>query len=160
MAPKIITQHRDAPIIIFGNTYQGADQIGCRKKGTEIIPIPNEHKFDIYLNCEDMYVLRWAELFPCFDVYDRMNEDRFYGRYIICKTEQEAMEKYQYCIDKQLSMSTLDDSYSPLAPIIFADDERPEIQIMIDQEQNIPPINESPQREKSRCSLSRWFRKS
>lgn len=144
MTPLIITQHRNAPIIIFGNTYQGVDQISRKKEGTEIIRIPDEYKFSIYLNSNDMYVLSWAELFPCFDVYDRMSEDRFYRRYIICKTEQEAIEKFQYCIDNELYMSTLNDSYTPLAPIIFADDERPEIQIMVDQEQN----NEPPQKGK------------
>lgn len=158
MTLEISTQNHAAPITIWGHTYQGISQLERRKKGTEIIRIPDGGKFYIYQDCYGMYVLSWAELFPCFDIYDRMSESRFYRRYMVCQTQQEALDKYQYYVDNKLSMYKFDESLAPLAPIVLADDERLEIQIMMDQNLHAKPIHEPRVKGKWCGWVSQWFR--
>lgn len=130
MKHQIITRHRNEPFTLLGNTYEGADDLSRAKKGTEIIQLPGQYRYSIYIDKFGRYVLEWHELFPCFDVYDRMSENRYYRRFMVCETEEEAMRKYIYCMENRVSMRCLDESYQALAPILFADDERPEIKIM------------------------------
>lgn len=128
----ITIQRRNEPFTIYGNTYQGGDDILRRKTGTEAIYLPGYKGYSIYIDRFGQYILEWSELFPCFDFHDRMNENRYYRRLMVCQTEEQAMEKYKYCIENKISMRWVNELHKPLAPMIIADDERSEIQLMID----------------------------
>ncbi len=56
-----------------GKTYTGLNGLCCKKSDTE----------DLYYDVHGREVLCVAELFPCFDSYDYMNENRHYRWFFI-----------------------------------------------------------------------------
>lgn len=126
MKLNITRQPRAFEFTILGITYTLSDLTNFEKE----INLPDEYQYSLHIDRFGNYVLVRCELFPCFDFYDNASENRFFRRYMVCKTEDEAMEKYKYCKTKHMQFKKLDSSYANLAPIIFADDTRHEIEIM------------------------------
>lgn len=81
--------------------------------------------FYVFRNKKGQLILEYSRLYPCFDSYDYINENRFHRNYWVCKDENELLEKYDY-ITKKLRCMNDDYSSCPmpsfLGPAVFYDD--------------------------------------
>ena len=118
---------------INGNIYKGIEDLLC----TKVTVIGEMHyKFDVYRDRFGNYVLHKWEPYPCFDSSDRMYENRHYRSYMICTSEDEAIEKYHYIMKNNSNCEANEYTPSFLAPLIYADDGNPKICIMTDSNKN------------------------
>lgn len=80
-----------------------------------------DSNFDIYLDKAGNIIIRREELYPCFDAFDRMNETRYYRRYLVCKTEEEAISKYKYIKENNEKFNEIEYNSPELAPLVYCD---------------------------------------
>jgi len=127
MEKTIIKLNRHTQFELNGNTYNGVN---------ELLPVSceslcmDDHCFDIYQDKFGSHILRYRKLFPCFDASDRLFENRYFRRYMVCFSLEEAIAKYGLIAQQQISLNISKDIPSQIAPIIIADDEIPEIEII------------------------------
>ena len=124
----IITQSRQDRFEINGNIYDGINDLFPEKA---IVIQGLNYKFDVYLDKFGNTVLRKCELYPCFDSSDRMYENRYYISYLICTSKDEAIEKYNYILEHNSNAQANEYTPSFLAPLVYTDDGKTEIRIMI-----------------------------
>jgi len=129
----IVKQNSSDKIVIYGNNYNGIKDLApsSKVKKTEM----NDYTFDYYQDKYGMFILRRCELFPCFDRYDRMCENRYYRRYMICKSLEELLEKYNLIVSTDERFNSIEYNSAQLAPLIYADDSMAMIEIMIEKEE-------------------------
>jgi len=136
----ITKQDKQARFTINGHLYAGI---------RDILPLANANltnlvnlKFDIYQDKYRNYILRRCERYPCFDSHDYAHENRFFRRYLICKSMEEAIEKYNYIEEHNESFNLSTHNSPLLAPLIYADDDRPEIEILTCSETEVTIASE------------------
>jgi hypothetical protein len=112
---------------INGNIYELITDLLCKNV---IVISDMNYKFDVYCDKFGNYVLRKCESYPCFDSSDRMYENRFYRSYMICTTQDEVIEKYNYIMEHNPDCRANENTPSFLAPLIYADDGTSTIYIM------------------------------
>ncbi|MFZ4549310.1 MAG: hypothetical protein ACOYN4_17820 [Bacteroidales bacterium] len=114
--------------VINGNSYTSIFDLAPKKES--VITQMENSDFDIYRDNHGKYILRFCQLFPCFDSSDRMYENRYYRRYMICRSMEEANEKYTFILSQNEHFNDINYNSAFLAPLIYADDESPIIRIM------------------------------
>ena len=125
---SITNLNSNTGFVIDGNNYNGIYDL-APKNESDTTQMENSD-FDIYKDKYGKYNLRFYQLFPCFDSSDRMYENRFYRRYIICRSMEEAIEKYTFIIRQNEYFYDIKYNSRFLAPLVYADDESPSFQIM------------------------------
>lgn len=114
--------------MINGIKYNGVDDLlpGSDQKITSL----KDYHFDIYKDRLENIILRRCERFPCFDEFDRIHENRYYRRYIICSSFEDAKNKYDFIMTHNIRFDLSSRAISYLAPIIYADDGSQNIEIV------------------------------
>ncbi len=123
-----LKEKRNNPFMINDTIYNGITDVEPGK-GTIVTPM-EDSDFDIYETLHKKYILRYWKLFPCFDSSDRMKEDRYNRRYMICDSREEAFGKYNYIKCEDEKFYSMEWNSPKLAPLIYADDGMPNIEIM------------------------------
>jgi len=126
---SITNQNVATGFVIDGNNYTSIFDL-APKKESAITQMENSD-FDIYRDTYGKYILRFCQLFPCFDSSDRMYENRYHKRYMICQSMEEAIEKHTFIISQNEHFNDINSNSRYLAPLVYVDDERPTFQIMI-----------------------------
>jgi hypothetical protein len=127
---NIISQARNASFTINGYTYKSLNDL---LPGSNKVISMEKPAFTLYQIKSGSFILCRRELFPCFDSSDRMYENRFYRRYMICSSREEAIGKYNYILAHDESFNSINHNSLYLAPIIYADDERDMIEILVSE---------------------------
>ncbi len=82
----------------------------CEKVEVEMFKGPmwrDWRDFDLYKHQSGLWVIYYCESFPCFDSYDRANEDRCYRSFLFCKTEEEALRKLDFIKESRIGLRYL-----------------------------------------------------
>ncbi len=81
-------------------------------------------RFDLYKHTSGIWCIYYAEMFPCFDSYDRANEDRFYRTLIFARSEEEAFAKLDLIKERNMQLTYLGAGrdYEELEPYINYND--------------------------------------
>ena len=124
------TQNKNLPFTINGIVYKGIKDLAPHTK----LQNPwDDYRFEMYRDKFGAFVLLDTKLYPCFDSSDRMYENRYYRWYIISDSLESMYEKRRFLIEGDRFNPKYDDSF--LAPLVYADDGKDEITIMI-----LPPL--------------------
>lgn len=105
----------DQPFEFLGRKYENLDQL--RANLTEL-PSNYHHAYKLYKDELGYLVLVRFELYPCFDSYDRMYEDRYYRYLFYCKNEEEVQVKLDY-LNNQTVIGSCAQNEAVLVPNIF-----------------------------------------
>ncbi|MDR1729344.1 MAG: hypothetical protein LBR52_01620 [Prevotellaceae bacterium] len=95
-----------------------------RKATPELIEIGEMRYYRLSRSC---YILYHYALYPCFDSYDYMHENRYFQVYYICRSLAEVQEKYNYLTSGKLFFSGLNPSKEyrqPLYPYVYYDENK------------------------------------
>jgi hypothetical protein len=90
-------------------------------------PTPLDDHISWYRLGRGRYVLHHRELYPCFDVYDRMHEKRCFRVFYLCRSMAEVREKHALLTSGRLFLSNLDPAEKHrdgLCPYVHFDDGR------------------------------------
>ncbi|WP_291530687.1 hypothetical protein [Bacteroides sp. UBA939] len=95
-----------------------------RKVVPELIEIGRMHYYRLSGSC---YILYHYALYPCFDSYDRMHENRYFRAFYICRSLAEVQARYDYLTKGKLFFVDLNPSkkHRPLlCPYVYYDEDK------------------------------------
>ncbi len=110
-----------------------------RKAVLELIEIGGMRYYRLSRSC---YILYHYALYPCFDSYDYMHENRYFQAYYICRSLAEVQRKYDYLTNGKLFFVDLNPAGEyrpPLCPYVYYDEDKNLLRIYEDVKADSKP---------------------